>query len=103
MIRRLCQVAVVLVVLTVALSTTAQAQYSRYAYRGGTFSGYNVPRSPVPYTTYWGGGYNNVYRGPVWHGTSHYQFHPGGFVPHGNHFHYIPGHYDLHRGGHWHW
>ena len=38
---------------------------------------------------------------PQWHDTSHYDWHPGGFVPHGNHYHYVPGHYDLHRTGHW--
>ncbi len=102
MIRRLCKSAVLIVVLSIGLSAAAQAQYSLYANRGGTFSGYNVPRSATPRTTYYGGGYNNFYRGPVWHDTSHYHYHPGGFVPHGNHFHYIPGHYDLHRSGHWH-
>jgi hypothetical protein len=30
-------------------------------------------------------------------------YHPGYSWRHGNHFHYEPGHYDLHRDGHWHW
>lgn len=36
-----------------------------------------------------------------WHDTSHYDYHPPELVPHGNHFHYQPGHYDLHQTGHW--
>lgn len=48
---------------------------------------------------HWGG---NRYRSPrIWHDTSHYDWHPGQWVPHGNHFHYLPGHWDYHRTGHW--
>ena len=36
-----------------------------------------------------------------WHDTSHYDYHPGGFVRHGNHYDYRPGHYDYHREGHY--
>jgi hypothetical protein len=36
-----------------------------------------------------------------WHDTSHYDYHPGEFVRHRNHYHYIPGHYDWHETGHW--
>ena len=32
----------------------------------------------------------------VWHDTTHYDYHPGEWVRHGHHYHYIPGHYDLH-------
>lgn len=49
--------------------------------------------------SYYGGSY---YRPPVWHDTSHYDYHPTTVVPHGNHYHVIPGHYDYHRTGHWH-
>lgn len=105
MLRHLWKVGLAIAVLTVGFGTTAQAQYSNYAYRQGGFSGYG--RSYVrPYTTHYRGGYgsNSFYRGgPVWHDTSHYHYHPGGYVPHGNHYHYIPGHYDLHRTGHYHW
>jgi len=38
-----------------------------------------------------------------WHDTSHYDYHPPARVRHGNHHHVIPGHYDLHRTGHWHY
>ena len=115
MIRNFWKAGIALVVLTVGLSATAQAQYGLYNggigagvysrgvnYGGYSTYGYNNYR---PYTTYYGGGgYNNYYGGgPVWHDTSHYHYHPGGFVPHRNHYHYVPGHYDLHRTGHYHW
>ena len=49
------------------------------------------------------GGYYCPSRRPsaVWHDTSHWDYHPGEYVPHGNHYHYIPGHYDWHQDGHW--
>ena len=52
------------------------------------------------------GGYDGYHgrrgrRGRVWHDTSHYDYHPGGFQRHRNHYHYVPGHYDFHRDGHW--
>ena len=37
----------------------------------------------------------------VWHDTSHYDYDPGGYVPHRNHCDYVPGHFDYHRSGHW--
>ncbi len=46
-----------------------------------------------------GGGYHGG--GHVWHDTSHYDYHPGEFVRHRNHYHYVPGHYDYHETGHW--
>jgi hypothetical protein len=44
------------------------------------------------------GGHGSHYR---WHDTSHYDFHPGGYVRHYDHYDYIPPHYDFHREGHW--
>lgn len=38
-----------------------------------------------------------------WHDTSHYDYHPGEYVRHGNHFDYNPGHYDWHSQGHYDW
>ena len=46
--------------------------------------------------------YPSYYNRPYYHNTTHYDYHPGGVVRHRNHFHYVPGHYDLHRTGHWH-
>lgn len=37
----------------------------------------------------------------TWHNTSHWDYQPSGFVPHGNHVDYVPGHYNRHREGHW--
>jgi hypothetical protein len=36
-----------------------------------------------------------------WHDTTHLDYHPGEFVPHYDHYHYVPGHYDVHYDGHW--
>jgi hypothetical protein len=109
MLRNFWKAGIAVVVLTIGLAATAEAQigyrgnlnggigagvYSRGVYNyGGYGNRYNTYR---PYNTYYGGG-------PVWHDTSHYHYHPGGFVPHRNHYHYVPGHYDLHRSGHYHW
>lgn len=115
--RNLWKVGLAVAVLTVGLGTTAQAQYGigagvysrgipNFGNRSYGYNNYVQPR-----TTYYGGGgfgynnynYNSYYRAPVYHDTTHYDFHPGGYVPHGNHYHYVPGHYDLHRTGHYHW
>jgi hypothetical protein len=57
-----------------------------------------------PQTSYWGGG-KVVYGGwgghLHWHDTTHLDYHPGGYVRHRNHYHYVPGHYDVHEDGHW--
>ena len=37
----------------------------------------------------------------VWHDTSHLDYHGPSLVPHRGHFDYVPGHYDVHRTGHW--
>jgi hypothetical protein len=70
------------------------------------FSG---PRHHVDYGYhgYHGGwpGHHGWY-GDRWHDTSHYDYHPGEFIRHRNHYHYVPGHYDFHPSGHWdhyHW
>ncbi|MGL4514712.1 MAG: hypothetical protein ACRCT8_16615 [Lacipirellulaceae bacterium] len=83
--------------------------------------GYGFHRSPaygrrvvVGYPGY-GGGYGSPYGHrrvvgygghghhgrSVWHDTSHYDWHGPSLQPHGNHFDYVPGHYDFHRDGHW--
>src|SRR5262245_15519223 len=68
-------------------------------------------RSPNYRTSYYGGysgaGYGSYYDscygggGSVWHDTGHYDYHPGGYVPHHGHYDYVPGHYDYHNSGHW--
>jgi len=101
-----------------AFSGTAQAQYPGYGgcYSGNGFSigfgrGTGSPYA-AGYASGYGRGYSGYaaypvaprtyYRAPVYHDTTHYDYHPGEHVRHGNHYHYQPGHYDLHRSGHWH-
>lgn len=85
-------------------------------YGGGYGSGisgvYSTPRFSIQigssrgYSNY--GGFNRGHYGygggvahRTWHDTSHYDYHPPTLVPHRNHYHVIPGHYDLHQTGHW--
>ncbi len=54
---------------------------------------------------HWGNGFHRPIHGShvpshTWHDTSHWDYHPGQYVPHGNHFDYQPGHYDFHQQGH---
>jgi hypothetical protein len=44
----------------------------------------------------WYGGHYDA----VWHNTTHWDYHPGYYQRHFNHYHYVPGHFDLHRSGH---
>ncbi len=71
-----------------------------HGYYGG-YGGYGCGGyGGYPYTTYyggWGGGRGHAH----WHDTTHLDYHPGEFVRHRNHYHYVPGHYDVHRDGHW--
>jgi len=47
--------------------------------------------------------FHHHHRPPVYHDTSHWDYHPGGLRRHGNHYHYVPGHYHWHQDGHWHY
>lgn len=100
--------------VVVGLSSESFAGHRRfYGGRGvriaNYYSPYNAPN--VPYDLYtappfqyrgysggygWGGPY------PTWHDTSHFDYHPGYVVPHGNHLDFVPGHYDFHPSGHYH-
>lgn len=93
--------AIVLGVFGVANVSDVQAggghihSYNNYGYGNSYYNsgyGYGVGG--------WGGGYG--WNQPYWHDTSHYHYHPTTIYQHGNHFHVVPGHYDLHRTGHWH-
>jgi hypothetical protein len=69
--------------------------YGGSHYRGrGYYSG--------RHNSYYGGHRGHGHGGHYWHDTSHYDYHPGGYVRHRNHYHYIPGHWDFHETGHWH-
>lgn len=39
---------------------------------------------------------------PVYHDTTHLDWHPTTLYRHGSHLHVQPGHYDVHRTGHFH-
>jgi hypothetical protein len=67
--------------------------YSNNGY--GVYPGYGV----VPWSTNYGGGWGGGHA--HWHDTTHLDYHPGEYVRHRNHYHYIPGHYDVHEEGHW--
>jgi hypothetical protein len=112
---RSLSVAIVAVLMASAAAESAQAQdcgYGGYGhgghgrgvslYIGSGGYGFNYANyGSLPYYNY------NTYRpsysiGPVWHDTSHFEHHGLTVVPHSNHHHVIPGHYDYHRTGHWH-
>ncbi len=60
-------------------------------YYGNTYGYY-------PQTSYYGGGWGGHSQ---WHDTTHLDYHPGEYRRHRNHYHYSPGHYDVHEDGHW--
>lgn len=68
--------------------------YSGYGGGGCGYGGYGG----YPYTANYGGGWGGHAH---WHDTTHLDYHPGEFVRHRNHHHYVPGHYDVHEDGHW--
>ncbi len=83
-----------------------QHGYSRGIRITSNFGGYGVGFSApnVPYGLYTAPPFQ--YRGyspPVttYHDTSHYDYHPGYVLPHGNHLDVVPGHYHFHRDGHY--
>lgn len=45
---------------------------------------------------------NYSWRQPTFHDTTHLDYHPPQIIRHRRHFHVQPGHYDVHRTGHWH-
>lgn len=74
-------------------------------YSAGHGSGYDPFRVHSAGIGFSGSGINvgiGFGRPAGWHDTSHLHYHPGGVVRHRNHFHVVPGHYDVHRSGHWH-
>lgn len=85
--------------LSVSLGYGNLGMYPRqnYGYSGynSGFGGYNHGSGYGGYPVYGG----RVHR--TWHDTSHYDYHPPSVVPHRGHFDYVPGHYHLHRTGHW--
>jgi hypothetical protein len=97
------------VVMAVAGTNSAQAGGIRFSYgSGGHYHGGHIRGYGHGGHVHGGrfGLYPNVGlypRGGLWHDTSHWDYHPAQVVPHGNHLHIVPGHYDYHQTGHWHW
>ena len=59
-------------------------------------SGYVNPYSSFGYTA------GRYVAPPVYHDTTHLDFHPATIIRHGTHFHVAPPHYDVHHSGHYH-
>ena len=96
MFAKITKLSLLAVALTVGLGTAAQAgQPPHHHHHGHTHDGYGIPRGPH--------GPHGVPHRSGYHGGTHLDWHPGGFVPHRNHYHYVPGHYDVHRSAHGHW
>ncbi len=68
--------------------------YGNYGGYSG-YSGYGGHSGYGGYPSYGGHGHSS------WHDTSHLDYHGPSLVPHRGHFDYVPGHYDVHRTGHW--
>jgi len=82
--------------LALVLTAPAQAQY--FPGSGHSHGGYNPGYGGGFNPGY--GGYNPGYGGfNPGYGRGHIDYVPGGFVPHRNHFHYVPPHTDYHIGG----
>jgi hypothetical protein len=110
----LSMVALSAVALVAVGSRNASADGFSIQVAGPGYSLYSG-RSNYPYNTYYGSRYGSYYGGHgrhfprgghTWHDTSHWDYHPGGFVRHYDHYDYVPGHWDFHQEGHWdhhHW
>jgi hypothetical protein len=82
-----------------------------YSYNRGFYGGRRSAFSSGHYRSGYHGGY---FRGHVghghghhghghhrWHDTSHWDYYPGGYVRHYDHYDYVPPHWDWHQEGHW--
>lgn len=112
--RLLGVLAVVIAVTGLTLTSEARADHrcSSRSYSHGHSHSYSRPSTQF-YFQIGNGGFgissgrsyydNCPSRSPVWHDTSHYDYRPTQVIPHRDHYHVIPGHYDYHRTGHWHY
>ena len=82
-----------------------------YGYRG--YGGYHSLRPSYGPSIYYGRSFRPTYNYSRSYGHSryrglghprapHYDYHAPTLIPHGNHFDYIPGHWDYHHRGHRH-
>ncbi|MFP6674741.1 MAG: hypothetical protein VB878_06660 [Pirellulaceae bacterium] len=95
----------VAVVIGLSLTATSKAQAQGFHFSGG---GIHVDLGNVHHGGHYGHqshnrNYNNHFGTQYrFHNTTHLDWHPGQYYRHGRHFHYSPGHYDIHRTGHYH-
>ncbi len=95
--------AMVLGTMAATDTNQAKADFGIFAGRGisisigGGYPGYRSLYAPT-YRSVYGHGYASPYRS--YYSRGHYDYHPQEIVPHGNHFHMIPGHYDYYPNGH---
>jgi len=80
-------------------ATDAKAQGFGGNYRPGY--GATVPYYNFNYNGWGHSGGFYQYGAMRFHDTSHFDYAPPVLYPHGNHYHYIPGHYDYHQKGYW--
>ncbi len=99
-------VAVVVAVGFVGLSSEARADHRSCRSHSSHSHSYSRPSISVNIggigfrTGY--SSYGSCYRpAPVLYGPSHYDYRPIQVIPHRDHYHVIPGHYDYHRTGYW--
>ncbi|MCA9128738.1 MAG: hypothetical protein KDB22_16750 [Planctomycetales bacterium] len=69
---------------------------------GTVYQGYSARINSGAYYS----GYGNVLPShrvhqPVYHDTTHLDYHAPSVIRHGSHYDFVPGHYDVHRTGHW--
>ena len=77
-------------------STAEAADFGIHFGHGGVHVGHGSVRVGI------GGGHRGHYGGHYdWHNTSHFDYVPGRYRRHGNHYHYTPGRYYYHRSGHY--
>jgi hypothetical protein len=65
--------------------------HQRYGHQGYGHQGYG--HQSYGHQGYYGRGHY------IGNRTIHYQWHPSSFQRHGNHYDYLPGHFDAYRGG----
>ena len=106
LMKRMIRTAFLATVATIGIglmSSDASAQCYNGGYRGRGIS--------ISFGSGYGSGFGfsyrpqrryRSYRSGWYHDTSHVDYYPGRHVRHGDHYHYLPGHYGIHRTGHWH-
>lgn len=102
LVRTLAAVGLILGAQSMASAQIGSCPHGGASYGYGSYGGGNYQVSPYPGGNF-GGGYYPPATVPTYHNTTHFDYHPAQYVPHGNHYHYTPAHYDLHRTGHWHY